>query len=83
MTIEECEDQSTGYFGMEYPQGTSTLNAAQCLLLSGVVPPLNMVPDVNCEAELDTYGRRLGSGNKLAVYTTGKLYRNILPNFIA
>merc|ERR1719323_508395 len=71
ISISQCEERSTGaFFGMEWPQGYHTTGNAQCLSLS-CVPSMNRVPDSDCEFERDTFGRRLGSGFRLAVYQKG------------
>merc|ERR1711963_922000 len=67
-TIERCEARSTGgFFGMEWPQGSATAGEAQCLSLQAL-PVMNSRPDWECEAELDSSGRRLGGSYRLAVY---------------
>ena len=70
-TVAECRDDIgvSTYFGMEHPQGSTDAGKAQCLPLSRV-PPMTKVSDSECEAELDSFGNRLGSASRLAVYRT-------------
>ena len=52
---------------MEYPQGSSGLGQAQCLILPNLPTPLDQ-PQSECENEVDYLNRPLGDANRLAVY---------------
>jgi hypothetical protein len=62
---------STGstYFGMEDPQGRGEVGQAQCLLLGGTAPAMELASDSECEGQL-VDGRRLGGPYRLAVYAS-------------
>jgi len=67
LTIEDCSDHTNEYFGMEYPQAAQTPGEAQCVPISSW-PANQRRPDSECAAELDTQGRYLGGGHRIAIY---------------
>ena len=89
-TIDDCRARATQegkpYFGMEWPQGFQP-NYAQCVTLAGKPPAASLLQtNTDCEAEFDASGRRLSSGNRLAVYaaalpapTTASPYAKVGP----
>lgn len=66
-TIAECNQISSSYFAMEYPQGDSTPNLAECLPLPGIFKG-ELKADSECEVELNSDGQRLGGGKRVAMY---------------
>ena len=90
VTYAGCAAQATSQgrtaFGMEYPQGEGTAGEAQCLLLDEQHLSMAVRPDGECEAERDSAGHALGSGWRLAVYSStsstsaggGQLEHNVI-----
>jgi len=66
-TIEECSGHTNEYFGMEYPQASQTPGEAQCVPITSW-PANERRPDSECAAELDSQGRYLGGGHRIAIY---------------
>jgi len=67
LTIEECSGHTNEYFGMEYPQASQTPGEAQCVPITSW-PANERRPDSECAAELDSQGRYLGGGHRIAIY---------------
>ena len=69
-TFDTCQQDATAagksYFGLEFPQGTSTPGQTLCLVLSAL-PNMISVTDPECEVEVHN-GHRLGGAHRLAVY---------------
>jgi len=82
-TWNECQSAAVSagkrFFGMEYPQGSSTPGRAQCLILDNEAQysAMERMADSECEAEGLVGGKRLGSGHRLAVYAVSDTRRGL------
>jgi len=68
MAIDRCRHEAKGgFFGLEPGSIHMKPDEAQCLKMESL-PSMDKTSDDECEAKIDTFGRRLGAPGRLAVY---------------
>ena len=70
-TLRECYTKAAAlnypFIGMQDPQKNLLPGEASCFMLS-TLPQLTKTSDTDCNVELNSYGQRLGSSRRMAVY---------------